>query len=188
MIKEFLILLLLFEISNGEQSTKLLSDFEQCTNNDTNEVRVQNICIPSKYSSDIQLFGPGTPLNIRIKNLQVIEIESYAISLSMDIVVLWYEHRLLLNVSPLQTAFVERKDQGKIWSPNFLIANNKMLENKEREEFGFMIQEHGTIRGVKKFYLYTKVRCAMDFENFPFDKHVCILEVGKRVFCSFSYF
>ena len=145
MIKEFLILLLLFEISNGEQSTKLLPDFEQCTN-DTNEVRIENICVPSKYSSNIQLFGPGTPLNIRIKNLQVIEIESYAISLGMDIVVLWYEHRLLLNVSPLQTAFVERKDQGKIWSPNFLIANNKMLENKEREVFGFIMDsEHGTL-------------------------------------------
>ena len=148
MIKEYLILILLFEISNGQQSTKLLSDFQQCAN-DTNDVRVENICVPSKYSSNIQLSGPKTPLTIKIKYLQVIEIESYAISLSMDIVVLWYEHRLLLNVSPLQTAFIERKDQGKIWSPNFLIANNKMLENKEREVFGFTKDsETGTLPAI----------------------------------------
>ena len=95
---------------------------------------------------------------------------------------------MILNVPPLTTAFIKRKDHGRIWSPNFLIANNKMLENKEREVFGFMKDsEHENIRGVKVFYLYTKVRCAMDFENFPFDKHVCILEVSKIPFCKFSF-
>ena len=191
MIKEFLILMLLFEISNGKKSTKLLSDFEQCAYNDTNAVRVENICVPSKdqYSSQIQLFGPKTPLTIKIANLQVIEIESYAVTLSMDFIVLWTEHRLLLNVPPLQTAFIKRKDQGRIWSPKFLIANNKILESKEQEEFGFMklVTKHGKIFGKKKFYLYTKVRCAMDFENFPFDKHACILEVSKIPFTMLAF-
>ena len=140
MIKEFLIIMLLFEISNGKKSTKLLSDFDQCAQNDTNTVRVENICVPSKdqYSSQIQLFGPKTPLTIKIANLQVIEIDSHAITLSMYFIVQWKEHRVILNVPPLTTAFIKQKDQGRIWSPNFLIANNKMLEDKEREEFGFI--------------------------------------------------
>ena len=97
---------------------------------------------------------------------------------------------MILNVPPFQTAFIKAKDQMKIWSPHILIANNKMLENKEREEFGFMklVTKHGIIFGKKKFYLYTKVRCAMDFENFPFDKHVCILEVSKRLYFLASIF
>ena len=128
--------MLLFEISNGQ----LLSDFEQCTTNDTNALKIGDICVPSSFSSTMGCWkNPNfASLNIIIENLQVIEIESYAISLSMDILVLWHEHRLLLNVSPFQTAFIKQEDQGKIWSPNFVIANNKMLENKEREQFGFM--------------------------------------------------
>ena len=182
-------IMLLFEISDGKHSTMLSSDFEQCAYNDTNALMIGNICVPSKngFSSKIQLFGPETQLNINITNLQVIEIESYAISLSMNFIVYWKEHRVILNVPPLTTAFIKRKDHGRVWSPNFLIANNKMLENKEQEEFGFITWKNGKIIGFKKFYLYTKVRCAMDFENFPFDKHACILEVSKTLFFKLSF-
>ena len=151
MIKEYLILILLFEISNGQQSTKLTSDFEQCANNDTNAVTIENICVPSKnnFSSTIQMYGPETQLVINITNLQVIEIDSHAITLSMDFFVYWKERRVILNVPPLYMAFIKRKDQSKIWSPNFLIANNKMLENKEREVFGFTKDsEPGTLPAI----------------------------------------
>ena len=186
--------MLLFEISNGQQSAKQLSDYEKCVNNDTNALKVRNICVPSNdtYPSSIQMDGPQPfkrQLKIEIKNLQVIEIESHAISLSMEIFVAWYENRLILNVPLMQTIFLIKEAQGKIWSPKLLIANNKMLENKEREEFGFTKfndYEAGGW-GTKTFYLYTKVRCAMEFENFPFDKHVCILEVSKRPFFILAY-
>lgn len=190
MIKELLILLLLYEISNGQQSTNQLTDFEHCTN-DKNAVKLGlpwNICVPSKNASWIQWLRPKrrlspkrkTKLRINIANLQVIQIESHAITLSMDTVMYWYENRLVLNVPKFQTAFIRPEEEGKIWSPEIHIANNKMFENKEREEFGFtkFYKERDSVTGMKKFYLYTKLTCVMDFENFPFDKQVCNLEVS----------
>ena len=166
--------MLLFEISNGQNS-----DFYQCDNDDYALTlgSPSNICVPYDDAGEIQFVRPGdklkTELKIYIENLQIIEIDSHAIILSLDFEVQWSEKRLILNVLQLQTAYVRPEDQGKIWSPEIIIANNKMLENKEQEEFGFFKFAEGEDFGRKKFYLDTKVTCAMDFENFPFDNHVC---------------
>ena len=35
-----------------------------------------------------------------------------------------------------------------------------------------------TTEAMKKFSLSTKIKCDMDFQNFPFDEHICYLEVS----------
>ena len=65
----------------------------------------------------------------------------------MDLIITVSEANI--SLPPLTTAFIKRKDHGTIWSPNFLIANNKMLENKEREEFRFTKDsEPGTLPAI----------------------------------------
>ena len=126
-------------------------------------------------------FGNKTKLNIDIVNLQIIGIGSHALTLSMDMIVTWLENRLLMNVPFNQIAYIKRVDQKNIWSAEIFVAKDKVLERRENEEFGFMRLPRylgNNDFGKKKFYLYTKVTCAMDFENFPFDNHVCNLEVS----------
>ena len=40
------------------------------------------------------------------------------------------------------------------------------------------VLEEVSNRAMKKFYLSTTIKCDMDFQNFPFDEHVCNLEVS----------
>ena len=163
-----------------------MSDFEECAHDDTGSLWwFGDICVPSKneYAKKIQKLGPlgpgdkTTKLRIYITNLQIIEIDSHAISLSMEFQVVWPEHRVMLNVLNIQKAALRPEDQWRIWSPKITIINNKVLEKREQEEFNFRkikVRKYG----IKSFYLYTKVACAMDFGNYPFDRHLCNLEAS----------
>ena len=69
-------------------------------------------------------------------------------------------------------------DEKQFWSPQIKIGNNMVWKNKEEQEFGLMKNFLLTKLGIKKFYLSTTVKCDMDFQTFPFDRHVCNLEVS----------
>ena len=92
-----------------------------------------------------------TKLSIEIANLQMIEINSNEITLSMHVEIKWSEYRLTMRTMKGEVSYLRPEDKGKIWSPKIFIANN------------------------------TKVTCDMDFRTFPFDKHVCSLEVSLMV-------
>ena len=76
---------------------------------------------------------------------------------------------------------LSKEDQINIWSPEIVTVNNIVSQEKEREEFGLMKtkldypKQYGAL---KKFYMRTKMKCDMDFHYFPFDQHVCNLEVS----------
>ena len=147
MIKELLILMFSLEISNSFN----LTSFQQCTNDNISMKLGSpwNICVPPGNILETALgkripiwvnpdHGNKTKLSIIMDNLQILEIGSNAITLSMDMRVSWSEHRLIMNTPKMQTIYLSTEDQKKIWSPKIFIANNKVLENREREEFGFM--------------------------------------------------
>ena len=176
MIKELLIIIFLFEISKGQ-----MSDFEKCANEDKDSLVLGNICVPSKDGSVyyIWLFPPSdekTELSITIERLQIIEIDSHTITLSMDFFVKWPEHRVTLKSRLGEVISIRPEDQWKIWSPKISIGNNKVFEKKEQEQF--KIVNFYEVTGFKGCYIYTKVTCAMDFGYFPFDKHVCNVEAS----------
>ena len=90
MIKEILIfMLLLFHFSNGETS-----EFQNCTYDYDSEILGGwKVCVPSGVKSSMQ-FNPYVPwerpdgkteLYVDISNMQIIEIESHTITLSMNI-------------------------------------------------------------------------------------------------------
>ena len=131
-----------------------------------------------------------TKLSIEIANLQIIEIDLHEITLSMDVEIKWSEYRLTMRTMKGEVAYLRPEDKGKIWSPKIFIVNNRIIEKKEHETFGFMKKGSSLMKyrshylddlGVKKFHLFTKVTCDMDFRTFPFDKHVCSLEVSLMV-------
>ena len=76
----------------------------------------------------------------------------------------------------------ESEFQNLIWFPN-IIANNMVSGKKIDKEILLLRLGNNPIPViVSKFYLSVTVKCQLDFQTYPFDEHVCILEV-----CSIQY-
>ena len=226
MIKEILVLILLYQHSNAAVSSE--DEFtlacQQILKGDL--IADGNICIPG-VSKDLMQWWPSNrtdkrpELWISISNFQVIEIGTQTLTLSMYMDISWFDNRPILK-STLEGAkkiFLSMEDKKKIWSPNIIIPSNMISKNVEDEEFGLtnlfysateliekhtsgysiteFIQKYGNendtssfldvnevmedvINGARKsFYISTTIKCEMNFQYFPFDEHICNLEVSK---------
>ena len=104
----------------------------------------------------------------------------------MDMHMVWLENRLKINTQgvPLQAIFLSKEDQKQIWSPKIVIKNNVMSISKEGELFGLWIKEElgsrygGLLVAWDSYSLSTTMKCEMDSQTFPFDKHVCKIVVN----------
>ena len=150
--------------------------------------RLKKICIKKEYKDEMQWadyqFMDGTGLYIRILNFQVIQIDTHSITVSMKIEIEWWEDRLDLNALEDRIIYLSMEDKKEIWSPQIGIANNMVSETRNSEEVGFFkkwgVENYLTLylTGKKTFKLSTTVKCDMVFQNFPFDDHVCEIEVS----------
>ena len=181
MIENLLISLLLVEFCNAEFPT----DYESCKNEGG------------------QLFGPGdtlcTPklrvgflfdhppskftttgieeIDIKMSKVEIIEIGVQTFTVSMHLKVSWLEDRLFFNTKyPGQEAiiYLNKEHQQQIWSPQIVIGTNMMSQTKQGEKFGV---GDGT-ESFYSYYLTTTVKCEMDYQSFPFDKHICDIMVS----------
>ena len=167
-----------------------------------------DICIPNKYFDKLQFIPSEVIMDerldieiINIVDFQIIEIGTNELTLSMNIFIHWHDNRLFLT-SPGQNSdwiYLSTDNKKRIWSPNLVISNHMFSKTKEGEEFALMntgysavdliqnynsstpivtVLEEVSNLAMKTFYLSTKIKCDMDFKNFPFDEHVCNLEVS----------
>ena len=188
MKKELLMLMILFQHSNAEK-TKVPSFETSCLDSGGELLgHLKKICIEREYK-DIMPWKPvyfdpeknstGLGLVIQLDNLQIIEIDVSKISLSMNMDIRWFEPRVHLATPPGTTIYLRAKDEMNIWSPEIVTVNNIVSQEKEREEFGIKETHYYMFPvAVKKFYMITTMKCDMDFHYYPFDQHVCILEVS----------
>ena len=58
-----------------------------------------------------------------------------------------------------------------------------VAQNKIHEKQG-VVKIDSMLLGFKTFQLSVTVKCEMDFQEFPFDEHVCNLEVSSISFLS----
>ena len=89
------------------------------------------VCIRFDAQNPPQLFGAkGVYLqNIEMSNVQIITIEKQTISISMYLRIEWTDWRVKMN--PLsQSIYLSQKDQKRLWSPQILIGNNMVSQNK----------------------------------------------------------
>ena len=184
MIKEFLIFLIFLLQINAENSTT----FDECLNEKGEVLSRGKVCIPKKFIQWIQ-WNPGagkgrkTKLSITLSNVQIIEIGSNEITISMNTRIAWSDYRLTFGVAK---SLLSAEDQKQVWSPRIIIGTDVMSKTKEAEEIE--TSYWCTINGKwckksleKTFSLHTKVKCDLDFQSFPFDNHVCNIEVSIRV-------
>ena len=202
MIKEFLIFLIFLIQINAENSTAFDECFKEgqlwscwsCSSTDyysISKVCIDEclkakgqplshgkVCIPRKYMDWIQsppyskIFGK-TKLLITLSNVQIIEIGSNEITVSMNTMIEWCDKRLIIGV---RKALLSEDDQKQVWSPTIGIGSNLMLETKKAEEM--KVSYWLKVWLMKSYYLITTVRCELDFQTFPFDNHTCNIEVS----------
>ena len=181
-VKALLMFLLLFQDSKAGNDS---ISFEQSCLSDGGELldRWKRICIPREYLG-ILLVNPETKdnktsIDVEVSKLQIIKIGDDTITISMGILMGWLENRLKMNTQGVtrQVISLSEEDKKQIWSPQIVIENNMVSVSKEGEQF--VLMKLGTWSlAYKKFYLSTTVRCEMDSQTFPFDKHVCKIEVS----------
>ena len=104
----------------------------------------------------------------------------------MDLAITWDDHRLQLDTEKQrETVYLSTNEEKEIWSPQIVVGSNMVSQDRQGEEIALTRRcsnieclRKGGITGYKNVQLTTKVRCEMDFQTFPFDKHVCNLEVS----------
>ena len=126
---------------------------------------------------------PLTDIMITMKNIQVIDIgtHSHTITISMNFVARWFDYRLKVWNNPPKdyyTWFVLTAEDYLFWFPKIDISNNMVSKKEQDETFQLLRLKNMSITRVSwRVYLSTTLTCEMNFETFPFDKHVCNLEV-----------
>ena len=201
MIKELLISILLIQSSCGQiasadhsyTSSYIYTWEQRCVMEGGILVdRWQKICISSFFRPQIQenpvtqdtngiMKNFKTDMWISLSKVEVIEIADYTISLNMDVRINWFDFRLGLNSEMKEQIYLSEEEQKQIWSPQIFIARNmKSIKTKSKQlgfskDFAFWNER---IEGMKKYYLSAAIKCDMDFQNFPFDEHICHLEVS----------
>ena len=192
MIKEFLIFLIFLHQSNA----LIITDaFDECLEEKGEVLSRGKVCVPKKYIEWIQ-FPPNkkankkTKLSIALSNIQIIEISSNGITISMNTRIKWSDYRLTFGVAK---SLLSMEDQKQVWSPRIIIGTDVMSKTKEAEEMETSYWCTSNGKWCKKslektFSLHTKVKCDLDFQRFPFDNHTCNIEVSIRVSMILSKF
>ena len=217
MIKEILIFMLFLQISNGENLTNpncdqytksppapgselpssliLPNTYDACKDCDGYILgRLETICIPSFYKNWLHLpplttmeEPPLTKIQIKMSNIEVIEINTDTLKLNLDFEVTWNEYRLTIWINEPQE-YTERvvlsmEDREIIWSPLFVFGPHMVSEKKIDEKQGVMREyKKDRLWGFNTFQLSATIKCKMDFQRFPFDEHSCNLEVSSILF------
>ena len=198
-IKIFLVIL----IHNAQSNA---NDFPQVYNSSTDigwlEFKERKIATPTEYVGGITL-APNNP-----SNKTEIDIDMFAEIIEFDVklqqftirtgfIINWTENRLLLKNSSFVNGWIN-VPLNTIWSPQIDIQSIEVSDKKRTMEliqmdsqseiitwdFDSDSEHHWTIYFVQsssarmEFSLTTTVKCSMNFETFPFDSHICKLEVS----------
>ena len=180
MIKEFLIFLMFLHQINAEDYFKY---FDECIQEEGEVLSYGKVCIQKEYIEWMRyppLKNRKTKLSITLSNIQIIEIGTDEITISMNKRIKWGDYRLTFGVAK---ALLSVEDQKQIWSPKIVIGTNVMSKTKEAEEMELSMwcnsnRDFCAKTLEKTFSLITTVKCKMDFQNFPFDSHTCNIEVS----------
>ena len=189
MIRKLIICLLLvkfcYAVTNDTESRNYPVDYESCKNQggqlfgpgDT--LCNARLSVGFVFEDPPSIFTSMEEINIEMSKVEIIEIGVQTVTVSMHLKVSWSEWRLFFNTEyPGADAiiYLNEEHQQQIWSPQIIIGSNLVSQNKQGQKFGL---GDGT-ESFYSYYLITKVKCEMDYQTFPFDKHVCDLMVSVK--------
>ena len=172
------------------------------------ELKEKKIATPTEYVGDITLAPNRPPNKTEIDIDMFAEIIEFDVKLQqftirMGFIINWTEKRLLLKNSSFVNGWIN-VPLNTIWSPQIDIQSVEVSEKRTTElidvttdsQSGTITWDHlawdssskkygnhityfvqsSTVR--MKFSLTTTVKCNFNFQMFPFDSHICKLEVS----------
>ena len=178
----------------------LSSSYETCKNCGgviLGHANFDMICVPSNFKQSLSLppynrvlvpmedgkwNAPLIDITVTMRNVHVIGIATSTVTIGMTLETSWFDYRLKVwNFAPkeyLTWLYLSKEFKNLFWFPQIDVANN-MVSKKEQDEKLVLVRWNNNPIPVviRKFYLTTTINCEMDFATFPFDKHVCNLEV-----------
>ena len=151
---------------------------------------------PAKYTEEEEIFSSQTSINIEISKFQIKRINEDSVVISLDYKVNWVDQRLqVLHFQNFKDSpfWLDETQQKSIWIPHLkmgteMISLDKIVDYVRAEIRGnFKPNSHIGVgnggwltRGArveKSISVTTEVTCELDFKRFPFDHHVCTIEV-----------
>ena len=155
------------------------------------------ICILSDYLYEEITENPAkylesssqTKINIEMSKFQIITIKEESVTLSMYFEVEWVDQRLQpLNLYHVNSesvlnswAFVLKEEEyEKIWMPSIGYGTELISKDRKIDHVFARINNRNYTSGArmeKGIDVTAEVVCQMDFQNYPFDNHVCSIEV-----------
>ena len=151
---------------------------------------------PAKYTEEEEIFSSQTSINIEISKFQIKRINEDSVVISLDYKVNWVDQRLqVLHFQNFKDSpfWLDETQQKSIWIPHLkmgteMISLNEIVDYVTAEIRGnFKPNSHIGVgnggwltRGArveKSISVTTEVTCELDFKRFPFDHHVCTIEV-----------
>ena len=180
------------ECLNETISTANISTFKKSCleSGESNGVLLSNemICIPG-LCKPIMQWSHQKPIDIKMSNVEVVEIDMlrHTFTISMYLSIKWMElriqlfrHSTIYGKDDWEKFYLTKGEQKEVWSPQIVMATNKVRQNDQGWEFGVSNLRRHMMPWVYKdmdLNSNTEIKCEMSFRTFPFDKHVCILEV-----------
>ena len=205
MIKEIILFVILFQSFYALETTEAAPEnidnsthikFEKCHKEKDGHLLLSKdrLCIPGgNLTWKIQLPPYNkvirNKIDVKMSHAQIIEIDAHTltITVSLDLGITWDDHRLqLATEKAFEVVYLSANDEKEIWSPQIVVRSNMVAQDRQGEEIALTrrcgkiecLHYRGGITGTKNVQLTTKIRCEMDFQTFPFDKHICNIEVS----------
>ena len=193
MIKNFSIFLIFLHQINAENA----NPFDECLIEKGDVLSHGLVCIPKKHMEIIH-WDPSaekTELLITLSNIQVIEIGTDEITISMNTRIEWRDYRLTFGV---RKAFLSAEDQKRIWSPRIIIGTNVMSKTMEAEEIEVSVWcngNHTSLEGsvgkkrnfdttyLGSFLTLRQIKNQDSSEIFVKEHRPCIWPIFGRSFC-----
>ena len=130
---------------------------------------------------DGKWIAPLTDIFIQMRDVQVISIGIDTVTIDMNFEAAWFDYRLKdWNYPPKEYwtwIWLGKEFRNLIWFPD-IISKNVVSEKVKNNQFLLLRLVNNPIPLIiSKFHLSITVNCEMDFQTYPFDKHVCNLEV-----------
>ena len=144
------------------------------------------ICIPKEHLFYIQSPPSNNPppeISIDLSFVQVIEIDMKLnqLTANMEFKVYWTENERLNLVTPAdQWILIKEEDiQQRIWSPEIHIGKHLVTQKSENHKLRLAkdSEDNNSTLLTMDYHLFTRVKCILDVQTFPFDKQECTIQV-----------
>ena len=166
----------------------------------TGHANFNTICIPSFFKQSLSQppynsvpmkdgnwNAPLIDIFVKMSNAHVIGIDTSSVTIGMTLETGWFDYRLQVWNSPpaeyYTWIYLSKEFRNLFWFPQIDVADNMVSKNEQDEKIVLLRWNNNPIPWIiRKYYLTTTINCEMNFETFPFDKHVCNLEVSCILF------